>query len=226
MASFTSLLDSLMTQAKSYAQKGEDVAADRLGVGDDPEERRRLRTAAMGGAAATAALGLLLGSKTGRSLTRTGLLAGGVGYLGKLAYDAYQTRAAGAAAPEGATAAQLQGPALEARAQALLSAMVAAAKADGHLDAAERAIIEAKMQELGADARDAIAGELARPLDAAAIAAQADSEQARAELYAMSVVVCGGEHPMERAWLDSLASALALPQGVPQEIEARIAAEA
>jgi uncharacterized membrane protein YebE (DUF533 family) len=222
---FSSMLDGLMGQARDLARRGEDMAAERLGVGDDAESRDRMKRTALGGAGAAAALGLLLGTRTGRSLTRTGLLAGGLGYLGKVAYDAWRARNGGGDAPAGAQAAQLDGPAMEGRAHALLAAMVAAAKADGHVDDAERAMIEDKMAELGADARATMAEELARPLDARAIAAMADSDQAKAELYTMSVVVAGGDHPMERAWLDSLARELALPEGVAQEIEARVAAK-
>lgn len=220
-----SMLDQFMQAGRGLLQKGEDAAAQRLGVGDDPEARGQMRNAALGGAAGAAALGLLLGTSTGRSLGRAGLLAGGVGLLGKLAYDAYAKTTADAAPPvQQQPVAQLSGSAADDRAQALLAALVAAAKADGHVSDDERAMIEAQTAALGADAQALIAAELSRPMDAGAIAAMCDGDQARREVYALSVMVCGGEHPMERAWLQTLAAALALPAAVTAEIEAQVAA--
>ncbi len=219
-----SILDQLMTGGGDLYRKGEDMAAERLGVGDDPAARSQMRNAALGGAAATAALGLLLGTKSGRAITRTGVLAGGVGLLGKLAYDAWARRGAPGDAAQGAPVAELEGPQADARAHALLAAMVAAAKADGHIDVAERAMLEERVDAMGRGARAMLAAELDRPMDAAAIAAMADSDQARREIYALSALICGGEHPMERAWLDSLAAALGLDRPMVAEIEAQLAA--
>lgn len=220
-----SILDQLMTGGGDLYRKGEDMAAERLGVGDDPAARGQMRNAALGGAAATAALGLLLGTRSGRAITRTGVLAGGIGLLGKLAYDAWSRRGAPGGAPQGAPVAELEGPQADARAHALLAAMVAAAKADGHIDAAERAMLEDKVEAMGRGARAMLAAELDRPMDAVAIAAMADGDQARREIYAISALVCGGEHAMERAWLDSLAAALGLDRPMVAEIEAQIAAQ-
>ena len=217
-----SILDQLMTGGKDLYGRGEDMAAERLGVGDDPAARGQMRNAALGGAAATAALGLLLGTRSGRAITRTGVLAGGVGLLGKLAYDAWRKNAAPGAAAQGAPVAELEGPQADARAHALLAAMVAAAKSDGHIDATERAMIEQRIDAMGRGARALMAAELDRPMDAAAIAAMADSDQARREIYALSALICGGEHAMERAWLDSLAAALGLDAALTAEIEAQI----
>jgi uncharacterized membrane protein YebE (DUF533 family) len=222
-ASMKGLLDQLLTGGRDLYARGEDAAAKQLGVGDDPTQRAQMRNAALGGAAATAVLGMLLGSKSGRSLAKTGLVAGGLGYLGKMAYDAYVNKSA-AHAPGGTPVAALEGPPADRRAQALLAAMVAAARADGHIDADERAHIDGRLAEMAPDARAALAAELDRPLDAAAIAAMADSDQARAEIYAVSATICRADHPMERAWLDALAGALRLEPAVAREIEAQTSA--
>ncbi len=221
--SITALLDQLMTGGKDLYRKGEDAAAERLGVGDDPAARGQMRTAALGGAAATAALGLLLGTRSGRAVTRTGVLAGGIGLLGKLAYDAWRKNAARGDESQGAPVGELEGPQADARGHALLAAMIAAAKADGHIDEAERAVIERQVEGMGRGARALMAAELDRPMDATAIAAMADSDQARREIYALSALICGGDHAMERAWLDSLARALGLDAGMIAEIEAQLA---
>jgi uncharacterized membrane protein YebE (DUF533 family) len=181
--------------------------------------------------------GLLLGKGFGKDIIKYG----GMAVIGGLAYKAYRDYQAGqqnqgqapAYAPAGHGAEDFALPPPESPfaaanapmqlAETLIVAMIAAAKADGHIDAEERGMIEAKLGEMGGDARAALAAELDRPLDAHAIAAMADSEQAKAEIYAMSALICGGDHPMERAWLDSLSAALGLEPAVAREIEARAA---
>lgn len=216
-AKMKSVLDQLMTGAKDLYGKGEDMAAAKLGVGDDAKSRETMRNTALAGGAAAAALGLLLGTKSGRSITKTGVVLGGLGMLGKMAYDAYRKNVGGAsdAAPVG----ELAGPAADARGAAILVAMIAAAKADGHIDAGEKAQIQAHMQGLDAEAQSILMDELAKPLDPAEVAAHADSDQARREIYAVSALVCAADDPRERDYLDRLAAALGLDAAIAAEIE-------
>lgn len=219
------LLQQLMTSGQEVYGKGEDIAARELGVGDDPAQRGTMRKAALGGAAAAGVLGLLLGTRTGRGVAKTGALAGGIGLLGKLAYDAYTQYAGAAAAKEEAPPiGDLDGEAADSRARAILAAMIAAAKADGHIDAREKAMITARLGEIGADAKAFLAAELERPLDAIEIAGLADSDQTGREIYAVSALICQGYHQDERAYLDRLAGALRLPLAVTREIDAKVAA--
>jgi uncharacterized membrane protein YebE (DUF533 family) len=183
-----------------------------------------MRNTALAGGAAAGVMALLLGTKTGRSIGKTGVVLGGLGMLGKLAYDAYQKNAGPAALPEAAPVGQLEGPQAEGRSAAILIAMIAAAKADGHIDADEKAAIQSKLAELGPDAQSILMDEIAKPLDAGAIAALADSEQAGREIYAVSVLVCRADHAQERAYLDALAGALKLDPAVAREIESAVAA--
>jgi uncharacterized membrane protein YebE (DUF533 family) len=218
------LLDGLLSQGRELAQKGEDMAAERLGVGDAPDDRAAMRKTAMAGGAAAAAIGLLLGTRGGRSLAKTGVVLGGLGMLGKMAYDAYQKKTG--KAPEAPPVADLTGEDADRRATAITVALIAAAKADGHIDDTERARIEGQLAGLPAEARAAMTSELMKPLSAADVAAHADSDQARAEIYAMTAMVCGGDHPGERAYLDDLAHALGLPADVARQIEADAASAA
>ncbi|MGF1659170.1 MAG: tellurite resistance TerB family protein [Rubrimonas sp.] len=217
-----SVLDQIMAGGKDLYAKGENLAAEKLGVGDDANSRETMRNTALAGGAAAAVLGLLLGTKTGRSATKTGVLLGGLGMLGKMAYDAYAKRSAGAPAPDAAPVGELAGPAADARSAAILSAMIAAAKADGHIDDAEKKLIQQHLAELGPDAQTVLMDELSKPLVAAEIAALADSDQARREIYAVSALVCGGDDPKERAYLGELAAALGLEAGIAAEIEAQV----
>jgi uncharacterized membrane protein YebE (DUF533 family) len=61
--------------------------------------------------------------------------------------------------------------------------------------------------------------QLKAPLDAQALAREADSPQAAREMYLISVAVIDDQNPMERAWLDQLASALNLTPEMAAELE-------
>ena len=108
----------------------------------------------------------------------------------------------------------------------LVRAMVAAAKADGHVTSAERRRIVAEMGALGlgAEAESMIADELDAPLDARRIAALAANEAEAAELYAASLLVVDPEAPAERDYLADLASAMRLDPGLVARLHDEAAA--
>ena len=126
-----------------------------------------------GGALAAGALGLLLGNKSARKVGSKVITYGGLAALGVIAYKAYgnwqeQQRVANARpVAEPQTVDRLPAPQAELHSQAILKALVAAAKADGHVDAKERQLIE---EQIGALANDP---ELLRWLDLEAEAATA-----------------------------------------------------
>lgn len=170
------------------------------------------------------ALGLLVGSKRGRNLGGKAIKYGAIAGVGMLAWKAWQnSRSDGQAdtAREGRAMEQLEGKAREQRSLELLQAVIMAARADGHIDDRERALITEQIDGLGADAElhDWVQRQLEAPLDAEALARQADSPQAAREMYLISVAVVDDQNPMERAWLDQLGGALGLDDGVRQEIE-------
>ena len=215
--SVKTFLDDLLTQGKALAQKGENFAADKLGVGNDEGSRKTMRNTALAGGA----IGLLLGSRSGRGLLRTGAVLGGLGWLGKVAYDAY--RKTGGTAEQATEADRLDGEAAERRAIAITTAIIAAARSDGHIDDKEKLAIERGLSALPEDVAGLVSSQLTRPLDASAVAALADSEQAAREMYAASLLVTGGDDDAEKAYLADLARALNLSPDVIEEIEARIA---
>lgn len=211
-----SFLDQLFAQARDLATRGEDAAARRLGVGEDADARSAMRKTAL----AAGVAGLVLGTRGGRRLARTGITVGGLGLLGKVAWDAMQARgAAPAVTAEETPVHQLTDDRAEDRARVIAFAMISAAKADGHIDAEERARIESAMADLPADVRSELGAALLGPADAAEVARHAGSGQERREVYAASYAVSGRDHPAEAAYLDRLATALGLTSAEVAAIE-------
>ncbi|UYG01981.1 tellurite resistance TerB family protein [Halomonas sp. LR3S48] len=175
------------------------------------------------------AMGLLVGSKRGRKLGGKALKYGAIAAVGMLAWKAWQNsqNAKGqsgqpaASGGEGERVEVLQGELQERRSLELLQAMIMAARADGHIDAQERELITQQIDALGADdeLHRWVEQQLSAPLDAEALARQADSPQAAREMYLISVAVIDEQNPMERAWLDQLAKALKLPAELAGELE-------
>ena len=194
------------------------------------------------GAAAGGALGLLLGGRKGFS--NKALKYGSVAALGYAAYKLYeqhqakqaqQTQQAASAPPVPAPAAAawpapgqaaLPAPQQEWHSRLMLQAMIAAAKADGHVDDRERQLLEAELQRQEADAeqRRWLESELRKPLDPAEVARAAQEGQSpavAAEVYLASLLVADEANFMERAYLDELARQLRLPPGLKQDLEAQ-----
>ncbi|AYF90364.1 tellurite resistance TerB family protein [Pseudomonas sp. DY-1] len=183
-----------------------------------------------GGALAAGALGLLLGNKSARKLGGKALTYGGLAALGVLAYKAYgnwQAQQAGAPQSEPQTLDRLPAPQAEQHSQAILKALVAAAKADGHVDARERQLIEEELAKLtqDADLRRWLDAELNKPLDPTDVARAATTPEMAAEMYLASVLMVDEEHFMERAYLEELARQLRLDPGLKAELERQVRQE-
>jgi uncharacterized membrane protein YebE (DUF533 family) len=180
-------------------------------------------------------LGLLLGTKRGRSLGGSALKYGSVAALGAVAYRAYsqwQAQQAAPVLPTGATglAARtvnlLPAPEVETHSRAMFKALIAAAKSDGHLDEHERGLIDAEMARLQTDASERawLAAELQRPLDPAEVARAATTPELAAEMYLASLLVIDDTSFMERAYLDEFARQLKLPAALKAELEKQASA--
>lgn len=212
----------LLAASTDLAARGEDWAAERMGVSDDPDDRKAMLRGMGAGAAAAGALALILGTRTGRRVGGRAVQIGALAGLGALGWRAYQQWRETQGDAETAPPPRLEGPAAEARARMLIAAMVSAAKADGHFDAAEREAV--RLQIAGALEDDAdqavIDAELERPADPTAIAALADGDPAAArEIYLVSALTCEETSAAERAYLDALAAALSLEPGLALELE-------
>jgi len=186
-----------------------------------------------GKALGAGALGALLGGKKTRKMGGKAISYGGLAALGMLAYKAYgawqanqvnqagQTTAGSAAPREPQTLDRVPADQAEQHSQAVLQALVAAAKADGHVDDRERALIEGEFNRLDGDAevRQWLQAELAKPLDPAEVAQAAQTPEMAAEMFLASLMMVDEENFMERAYLDELARQLRLDPALRQELE-------
>jgi uncharacterized membrane protein YebE (DUF533 family) len=192
------------------------------------------------GAAVGGALALLLGSRRGRGIGGAALRLGSMAAIGSLAWKVYQEHqarehaqplVAAAGAPTASQTvpgfAALPGPQLELHGRAMLKAMIAAAKADGHMDDRERGVVEAELTRLDADpaTRRWVEDELRRPVEPAEVARESTSPEMAAEIYLASVLVADETTMMERAYLDELARQLDLAPALKVDLEARAKAD-
>ena len=177
----------------------------------------------MGAAAAGGLLGSVLGGRRGGGLLRTGGMAA-VGLLAYRAYEQWKAQQAGnPATPSAAEFAQVEEPAFG---LSLVRAMVAAARADGDMDSAERERIfgEAERLNLDADDKAEMFRILDTPADPAAIARLAVTEAQKAEIYTASALIIGKAGASERAYLVALAGVLDLPAGLRARLDAEVQA--
>ncbi len=220
------LLDQLLKSGQSLLQENTRSAGkSSSGAAGNLTE---LLGGAGGSALAAGALGLLLGSnKSVRKVGGNALTYGGLAALGVMAYKAYdnwQAQQAGQATATAQTVDRLPAVEAEQHSQAILRALVAAAKADGHIDARERQLIEGEFSKLtqDQDLQRWLAGELDKPLDPGEVARAASTPEMAAEMYLASLLMVDEQHFMERAYLDELARQLQLAPSLKLELEAQV----
>jgi len=131
------------------------------------------------------------------------------------------TTAGGAPATPPQTLDRLPAPEAEQHSTAVLTAMIGAAKADGHIGPEEKTLLETELAKLSSDAQDRrwLEAELSRPLDPSVIAQSAKTPEMAAEMYLASLLVVDDESYMERAYLDELARQLKLEPGLKEQLE-------
>lgn len=195
--------------------------------------------AALGGLAAGGLLGTLFGGK--RSAARSVLTHGGAAALGALAYRAWQNWQAGqqpasappAAPPDAAADAAFIPGATQAAAGepfelSLIRAMIGAAQADGHIDAAERAKIFEQVERSSLDpaAKGFVFTLLNQRIGVEEVAAAANSPEQAAELWLASRLAMDPDQPAERVYLDALAHRLGIPAELVAHLERQVVAAA
>ena len=196
-----------------------------------------------GGLAAGSLLGLLAGNKKARKKAKK-LAGGALGYggaaaLGALGHRAYANWRAGKLA-DASPADTAPVPALKSEAAflpsaapasdgqpfelALVTAMVAAANADGHIDGEERTAIfeQAKALPLEAEDKAYVFDVLASPPSLSEVAAMAGTPEQAAELYLASRLAIDPDDPAEQAYLEGLAARLKLPPELVSELDAQM----
>jgi uncharacterized membrane protein YebE (DUF533 family) len=186
-----------------------------------------LLSGAGGGALAAGAMGLLLGSKKARNVGGKVAIYGGLAALGVIAYKAYgnwQAQQGTVSKTEPQTLDRLPPAQVELHSQAILKALVAAAKADGHVDERERALIEGEFSKLDNDQelQQWLHAELSKPLDPTEVARAASTPEMAAEMYIASVMLVDEESFMEKSYLDELARQLKLEPALKAELEKQV----
>ncbi len=218
--------------------------AGKLGGGGGGGLTRHVPGALAGGLA-----GYLLRDKGMKKMGGTALKVGGLALVAGLGYKAWtnyqaqqQAGAAGSAhtAPTGAPAPRalprpVEEPVPSAegtkflpapneadeRARLLLSAMIAAAKADGYIDAEEEKAIFGRVDDLQLDseAKGLLMDEMRRPKTIDDLVAQARTPEVAVEVYVASMIAVDSDHPAERAYLDMLAARLGLEPDLVAEVK-------
>lgn len=188
-----------------------------------------------GGAAAGGILGMVLGGKGMRKMAGGALGYGGAAALGALAHRAYQNWQQGQAPASAPVATQAETRNLDQRfipaalpgadgqpfELALIRAMVGAAKADGHVDSAERNRIVERVETMGldAEAKAFVFDALEQDIPVSAIAAAAQTPEQAAELYLAARMAMDPDQPAERAWLGALAHRLRLDPALASHLD-------
>lgn len=239
------ILDGLLEKSQRATQAGMQMAEERKILPPAGDERTAMLKGAGAGALAAGAVALFFGSKGTRKFAKKAAKLGGTAALGGLAYKAYSDWQASQSpsmsnAPEqsGIATAQpavlnldqfdigtpindLAGQKASQRSEALMQAMISAARADGHVDDDEMNMITQQIENLGLeqDVTRFLLAEMSKPVDVQRIAALADTPETAAELYMASAMVVDMDDSEERTYLDELASALKLDGELVRQLE-------
>lgn len=205
-------LNILLDHVLKYAKKtGQEIGAKSRAANDDKSPLPSINPIATG----TAVIGTLssLFGKKGGGLAKVGSAAA----LGALAYQAY--KAYNQNNTPAAEAFERTGTAAENAGRAILRAMIAAAAADGEIDANERTLIN---QEGNNDPAITqwLAQEMTRPASVAEIAQDVNGDAAlAAETYLAARLVCGELSRKEIVFLSQLSTALNLDDKLVENLE-------
>ena len=192
-----------------------------------------------GGLAAGGVVSLLMGSKKARKYAGKAATIGGMAMLGGAAYKLYQnwqhnqtqpqgnppsTSSPSTSAPTTALPNTMQHSSSDGYQLTLIKAMIASAKADGHIDNDEQSrIFEAvETMNLPADEKGMIFDLLSKPISVMDIAQGVQSDEQKTEVYFVSCLVGEMDHPEERKHLDNLAMVLNLPADLKNSIESQV----
>ncbi|HEX6001442.1 MAG TPA: DUF533 domain-containing protein [Hyphomicrobiaceae bacterium] len=234
-------------EATGISGKARDALSEATGQSPDEMIARLKELISQNQLAAGAALGglgaLVLGTRAGRSLTSTAIKLGGLALVGGLAYQAYnnyqqgkppisvraQTGTGGETRPQTLLPAP-DGSGFEAgaithdAARRYIRAMIAAAAADGRIDAEEQQRILGGLRQSGLNdaARQFLAAEIASPATIAELASGITSPAEALQVYTAGRIAIDTDTPEEHAFLSALADAL----GIDAELAAQVDATA
>ncbi|MFM9845530.1 MAG: tellurite resistance TerB family protein [Hyphomicrobiaceae bacterium] len=187
---------------------------------------------AAAGAAAGGVGAVVLGTQAGRALAGSALKLGALALIGGLAYKAVQNYQQGkpligpgqnlglAEAPRGSGFES--GAVTHDSALLYIRGMIAAAAADGRIDASEQQKIMGGLQQagLGADAEEFLANELNHPASATELASAVSSEQEAVQLFTAARIAVDIDNQQEHAFLVDLAQKLGMDGKLVAHIDA------
>ena len=174
--------------------------------------------------------GLVLGTKTGRSVATSVAKVGALALIGGLAYKAFQNYQTGkplvatATSPEAAP----KGSGFEAAAvtneaaTVYIRAMIAAAAADGRIDDDEQARIVGSLKQAGLDdgAEEFLANELNNPASVEDLAGAVSTPEEAIQVYTAARIAIEPDAKGEQQFLAALAAALGIDAKLAQHIDA------
>lgn len=244
-----SILDSLGDILKQAAegtregaqQIGQNTGAremiEKMSGGRDPNELLKqlqdfMANNKLGTGAALGGLGaLILGTQTGRAVAVNAAKLGAIALIGGLAYKAYQNYNQGQrpepeapvfpeAAPQGSGFEE--GAVSDTAALAYLRGMIAAAAADGRLDANEQQKITANLVEAGLDrqAEEFIAREISNPATPAELAGSVSNEREAIQLYTAARLAIEVDTAAEQNFLADLAARTGMDPALARHVDA------
>jgi uncharacterized membrane protein YebE (DUF533 family) len=237
------ILDGLLENTQQATRSAMQMAEEKDILPPAGDERTAMLKGVGTGALAAGAVALLFGSKGTRKFATKAVKLGGTAAIGGLAYKAFTEWQASQAHPQGSPSPQTASASNSSlnldqfehgkpiaslsqidaavRSESIIQAMISAARADGHIDSGELALITRQINSLGLDKEvsDFLLAELNKPVDVAAIAALADTPETAAELYIASAMVADMDSPAERSYLDSLAREMGLDPEMVKRLE-------
>lgn len=215
-------LKSLLNQAlnSDIVQQGQKQLKQQSSSGT----LKSLGAGAVGGGLVNLLMGSKKSKKLGKKMGINALKIGGVAALGALAYKVYNDSQTNQTSPEPQNEFREDDPI---HSELILKAMIAAAKADGHVDTQEMERIENALKEsgVGHQLQSIIHNELNKPLDPNEVARLAATPQQAAEIYLASLIVIDEQNFMEKAYLQELAKQMQLAPEVINQLETQLRIE-
>jgi len=208
--------------SQTLSQGAQSLGQGAQKLGQDKSHLATLGAGAVGGGL----IGLLMGSKKTRKMGKKVAGIGGAAALGALAFKVYSDWQGNQANNESPSTQPEQAPQLteDQHSTLILKAMIAAAKADGHVDAEEQEKIQQAVANMGAteQVNQLVTEELNKPLDPGELAHNATSPEQAAEIYLASLLVADEQNFMEKAYLKELASQLGLADDLVAQLEQQV----
>ncbi|MGE0054238.1 MAG: tellurite resistance TerB family protein [Hyphomicrobium sp.] len=173
--------------------------------------------------------GLVLGTQTGRSIAGSAARLGALALIGGLAYKAFQNYQTGRPLITGATAPEAapEGSGFEPGAMTndaamlYINAMVAAAAADGRIDAGEQNRVVGSLKQAGidAEAEQFLANAFNNPPSITDIANAVNSPEEAIQVYTAARIAIDPDTTQESAFLSQLANALGIDAKLAAHID-------